>query len=243
MIMGNQQGIHIRDVTAMVLVGGLGTRLRSVICDRPKVLAPVHGRPFLAYLLDQIASSGITKVVLCTGYRAEQIVETFGRKYGKLDLSYSPEPRPLGTAGALRLALPLVQSQTVLAMNGDSFCDVDLRAFDSWAASRHTDASIVAVGMENASRYGALDLEDDRVVGFQEKAPRPGFGWINAGIYSFRRDFLCSLPLCGPFSLEKDVFERQLCGELSAFRHCGHFLDIGTPESLASAESFLAQEF
>src|SRR5437899_2628493 len=109
-------------LSAAILVGGLGTRLRGIVADRPKVLAEVRGRPFLAYLLDQLVASGFQDVVLCTGYRSEQVKEVFGDGYGPLRIVYSEETVPLGTAGALRLALPLLQSETILVMNGDSFC-------------------------------------------------------------------------------------------------------------------------
>src|SRR5690349_11866919 len=111
----------LRDTTALILAGGLGTRLRSVVADVPKVLAPVHGRPFLACLLDQLADAGLTHAVLCTGYRADLVAAAFGTKYRNLTLDYSEETEPLGTGGALRLAIDRARSQTVLAMNGDSF--------------------------------------------------------------------------------------------------------------------------
>ena len=109
-------------VTAAILAGGLGTRLRSVVKDRPKVLAEIRGVPFLTYLLDQLAAAGVRDVVLCTGYMGEQVRSAFGDSYGGMCLSYSQESSPLGTAGALRLALPLFKSSSVLVMNGDSFC-------------------------------------------------------------------------------------------------------------------------
>jgi len=109
----------LSDVTAVVLAGGLGTRLRSVVADRPKALAPVHGRPFLAYLLDQLAASNCRSVVLCTGYLGEQIRDAFGETYKSLRLRYSQERQPLGTAGALKLALPQIASDLVLVLKAD----------------------------------------------------------------------------------------------------------------------------
>ncbi len=112
----------IGNVTAAVLAGGLGTRLRGVLADCPKVLAPVKGKPFLAYLLEHLAGQGLRDVVLCVGYGSEQVEAVFGRSYAGLRLAYSCEPAPLGTAGAVRLALPMLESDPVLVMNGDSFC-------------------------------------------------------------------------------------------------------------------------
>jgi NDP-sugar pyrophosphorylase family protein len=130
-------------VTAAILAGGLGTRLRSVVADRPKVLAEVRGRPFLSFLLDQLAAAGVRYVVLCTGYRGEQVQAAFGNSYGGLRLAYSQEPSPLGTAGALRWALPLCESDVVLALNGDSFCDADLPAFWDWRCARGAEATLL----------------------------------------------------------------------------------------------------
>ncbi|MGB9105690.1 MAG: HAD-IIIA family hydrolase, partial [Terriglobales bacterium] len=122
-------------MTAAVLAGGLGKRLQSVISDRPKVLAPVAGRPFLAYLLEQLVQAGAGKAVICTGHLAEQVRATFGGSFGPMPLIYSQEQQPLGTAGALRQALPLLDSDPVLVLNGDSYCDVDIAAFRVSAAS------------------------------------------------------------------------------------------------------------
>ena len=117
------------DVTAAILAGGLGTRLRPAVADRPKVLAPVGGRPYLTYLLDQLAGAGVREVVLLTGYAADEVRDALGDRYGRMRLRYSVEPAPLGTAGALRLALPLLAAPAVLLLNGDSYCDADLGAF------------------------------------------------------------------------------------------------------------------
>ena len=132
MFMEARRTTHVTDfsdVTAVILAGGLGTRLRSVIADRPKVLAEVRGRPFLAYLLDQLIVAGSRSVVLCTGYCGEQILRTFGERYGPLRLSYSQERTPLGTAGALRAGLGQFGSDSVLALNGDSYCSLDLKKY------------------------------------------------------------------------------------------------------------------
>jgi D-glycero-alpha-D-manno-heptose 1-phosphate guanylyltransferase len=137
------------EITGAILAGGLGTRLRSVVSDRPKVLALVRGKPFLAYLLDQLGEAGIRRVVLLTGYKGEQIEETFGSRYGDIQLEYSAETEPLGTAGALRLALPKLfaaptsngdqAAGTVLMLNGDSFCAADLNEFRAFHGQYHTN--------------------------------------------------------------------------------------------------------
>ena len=123
-------------LAAVVLCGGLGTRLRSVVADRPKVQAEVLGRPFISYLFDQIAVAGVRRVILASGYRGEQLKHEFGERYhftkggpAVLELLYSQETEPLGTGGALRQAAQFAPKSTLLVLNGDSFCEADLGAF------------------------------------------------------------------------------------------------------------------
>jgi len=193
----------LASVTAAILAGGLGTRLRSVVADRPKVLAEIRGRPFLAYLLDQLAAAGLRTVVLCTGYMGEQVRAMFGDFYGDLRLAYSQESSPLGTAGALRLALPLFKAETVLVMNGDSFCQVNLRAFWAWHCARGADATLLLTRVPDTKRYGRVHVDaDGLVLRFDEKDNKPvlersegsGPGWINAGIYLLNRRLLLTIP-------------------------------------------------
>ncbi|MEK9148068.1 MAG: sugar phosphate nucleotidyltransferase, partial [Patescibacteria group bacterium] len=113
-------------ITAAILAGGLGTRLRSVLADKPKVLAEIYGRPFLSYLLDQLNDAGVRRVVLLIGYRGDEIRNVFGDYYKNLKIRYSEESSPLGTGGAVRLALPILDSDPAFIMNGDSFCDADI---------------------------------------------------------------------------------------------------------------------
>src|ERR1700722_3432997 len=133
----------LSNITAAILAGGLGTRLRPVVADRPKVLALVRARPYLAYLLDQLVSAGVTQTVLLTGYGAEQVRATFGDLYGGMRLAYSAEPQPLGTAGALGYALPRMESDSVLVLNGDSYCDVALAEFTAFHQNHDGEASLV----------------------------------------------------------------------------------------------------
>jgi len=131
------------ELTAAVLAGGFGTRLRSVVGDRPKPLAQVQGRPFLGFLLDQLVGAGVRSVVLCTGYRGEQIRHAFGDKYRSLRLCYSQEPKALGTAGALRFALPQITSDPVLVLNGDSFSAIDFEHYVRWHSEHRAAGSMV----------------------------------------------------------------------------------------------------
>ena len=231
------------NVTAAILAGGLGTRLRSVLGDRPKVLAEVGGRPILQYLLDQIAYLEIRRVVLCTGFLGEQIESRFGDSYGSLHLVYSRELSPLGTAGALRLALPLFQSDSVLVLNGDSYCKADLRSFWTWHCLRRAEATLLLVETSDTGRYGRVEIDEEgRILKFAEKINEGGRGLINAGIYLLENRFLQSIPDRYPVSLERDIFPSWIGGKLYGYKSKGQFLDIGTPESYVLAEEFFTED-
>jgi D-glycero-alpha-D-manno-heptose 1-phosphate guanylyltransferase len=225
-----------------ILAGGLGTRLRSVVEDRPKVLAPVAGRPFLAYLLDQLSWAGVRKTVLLGGFGADQLHEEFSTQYAGMKLEYSVESEPLGTAGAIRLALPFFEDETILILNGDSYCDVNLQKFWQIHQGECRRASMVLTQVENASRFGEVQLgPDDCIARFKEKNPRSGPGWINAGIYLLERNLIEEMNTCQSLSLERDILPNWVAkGSLFGFRAGTRFIDIGVPESYSAAERFFS---
>ena len=227
------------NVTAAILAGGLGTRLRSVVADRPKVLVPVGGRPYLAYLLDQLAAAAVREVVLLTGHEASQVRDALGDTHAGLSLVYSAEPAPLGTGGAIRHALPHLSAPMVLLLNGDSYCDVDLEAFARFHRSESAGGSLVLIRVPDASRYGQVRLgRTGRVVRFEEKGATRGPGWVSAGVYLLDRALVAEVQP-GPLSLERDLLPRWVAeGRVRGFRCGGRFLDIGTPQSYALAEQF-----
>ena len=233
----------LRQATALILAGGLGTRLRPVVSDQPKVLAPVAGRPFLTYLLDQLAEAGCTRVVLCTGHLGEQIRQRLGGEYRGLHLHYSRESSPLGTGGALRLAQPLITSGTVLVMNGDSYCDADLAELWARHQERHASASILVRWVADARHFGRVRLDDAGVIrSFDEKRGPDGGGWINAGVYLLGLDLIRTIPTGVALSLEREVLPVWV--EAGLVHGCpgeGAFLDIGTPESYRDAQSFFGK--
>jgi D-glycero-alpha-D-manno-heptose 1-phosphate guanylyltransferase len=239
---------NLENSTAAILAGGLGTRLRSVVNDRPKVMAEVGGRPFLTYLLDQLVEAGVRRVVLCTGYRAEYVRDVFGDDYAGdkcanaqagLRLVYSEETAELGTGGALRLAHPLLQSNTVLVLNGDSCCRADLGAFALSHRARGAEASVLLSLVEDARRFGRTQSDGlGRVLSFSEKTAEPGPGWINAGIYLLDTRLLAAIPADRPVSLEREMFPLWTRRRFFGYQTRAPFLDIGTPESYARAESF-----
>ncbi|HMF18090.1 MAG TPA: nucleotidyltransferase family protein [Gemmataceae bacterium] len=230
----------VTTMTAAILAGGLGTRLRSVVVDRPKVLATVQGKPFLLHLLDRLAEAGIGKTVLLTGYRADQVLQAVGHNHRGMTLIHSVEPRPLGTGGALRNALKELSSASVLLLNGDSWCDVDLTDFCDFHHELDADVSMVLTRVNDAARFGAVTIGPGCEVERFEQKEADGSAWINAGIYLIARRLIEDVP-GGPASLERDLLPRWLGQGNTVFGYChsGPFVDIGTPESYADADWML----
>jgi NDP-sugar pyrophosphorylase family protein len=236
----------------VVLAGGLGTRLRPAVADRPKALAPVGaaGRPFLDLLLAWFHAQGVRRAVLALGHMAGQVearLPDLRRRLPGMALAASVEPGPLGTGGALRLCLPYLSSDPVVVANGDSFVEADLAGFLAAFEDSGAPAGLVAVGVPDAARFGRLDLSPDgrRVLRFAEKDPSlAGPARINGGLYLFRRALLDERlpPAAGvAASLERDLLEPLApAGPLMAFPTDGRFVDIGTPASLAAAAEVLA---
>ena len=226
---------------ALILAGGLGTRLRSVVSDRPKAMAEVNGKPFLVYQLEQLRQHHIVEVVLCVGFMHEVIEDYFGDgSQWNMKIRYSVERALLGTAGALKLAESVI-GDTFLLLNGDTFFETDLSALIAFHCERrqHTDSTLGTVALtqvDDASRFGAIELEaDDRIVSFAEKTvSQRRENWINAGIYVLDPEVLSMIPPAQKVSLEKEVFPAILrtASPLYGFRAQGFFVDIGTPEGL-----------
>ena len=233
--------LDFADIPITILAGGLGTRLRSVLPTRPKVLALVQGRPFLIYLLDQLAAVGAKEIVFCVGYMADTVEETLGDQYQAIRLTYSREKEPLGTGGALRQALSFFSSDPVLVMNGDSFMDADLAGYLHWFLQKGLEASLALAQVFDTSRFGQVTVdEDERIMRFEEKGSHQGPGWINAGIYLLRKEILQLIPEGMNYSLEGGLFPNLLPERLYGYRSEGKFIDIGTPESYSQAENFFA---
>jgi NDP-sugar pyrophosphorylase family protein len=227
--------------TAVILAGGVGSRLRSVVSDRPKVLASIHNRPFLAYLLDLLDAAGIGEVVLCTGYMADLVEETVGPAHGRMRVAYSRELTPLGTAGALRAAMPQIKTDSILVMNGDSFCEVDLHAMAAAHQVRRAEATMLLTEVADTERYGRVRIDDGgRLLSFEEKGAHGGPGWINAGVYLLERRLVETIPENRAVSLEKEIFPAWIGRGLYGHTTSGRFLDIGTPRSFNDAKVFFS---
>jgi NDP-sugar pyrophosphorylase family protein len=228
---------------AFVLCGGLGTRLRTVLSDRPKSMALIGGVPFLEILLRQLHRQGIRKVVLGTGYLAEQIHEYFedGTRLG-MKVSYSREEGPLGTGGALKLAEGLL-SDPIIVLNGDSYVDWTLKAAQDLFATRTASLVMVLQSVPDVSRYGSVTIDDTgRITEFVEKGTRTGPGLINAGVYLLEKKIVSRLPLGKAISLERDIFPQLLDGRTFGIVAEGLFIDIGVPSDLERAQAVLGRE-
>jgi len=226
------------DITAVLLVGGMGMRLRSVVPSTPKPLASVGGQSFLELLVRQLRHQGIRRLIMCSGYLAGQIENKFGDGSAwDLTIEYSREEKPLGTAGALKLARPhLGEVADFLVMNGDSFLETDFGRLLWFHRERRGLASMAVVSVQNAGRYGTVHVEaSSRVIGFMEKTGADAPGLINAGLYVFGAAIFEHIPE-GPVSLERDVFPRVLDRGVYALEQSGMFIDIGTPQDYASAQ-------
>jgi histidinol-phosphate phosphatase family protein len=220
----------------------MGTRLRSVVADRPKVLAPVAGRPFLSYLLDQIATTGIRRVVLSTGYMAEQFETAIGGSYRGLEIIYAQEMSPLGTGGAIKFAGGFANADQLLVVNGDSYCDANLSAYADWHLAGGHDVSLLLAKVNDTSRYGTVEFETDgRITAFLEKQPEHKPGYINAGVYLLRRTMLDEIP-DGASSIERDVFPVWLkTSSIMAWVTDAAFIDIGIPSDYERSHEFMVR--
>jgi NDP-sugar pyrophosphorylase family protein len=231
---------------ALILVGGLGTRLRPVYAEGPKALAPIQGKPFLAYLLKMLADHGVSRVVLCLGHRARQIEQWMAEKHLadeslSLDIRCSCEDKPLGTAGALGLAYSrYARGERVLAMNGDSILRLSLAAMWELHSRHAAEATIGLAHVPDTSRYGNVQVNDQGwVTSFSEKSAERKPGFINGGVYLFEPSVMDRVVKDRSTSLEREALPSQLTRGLLAFKSDGYFIDIGVPQDLARAQSEL----
>ncbi len=245
-----QSHLTLDPCPALVLAGGLGTRLREVFNEGPKCMAPVAGRPFLEYLIEVLHSAGIKDVILCVGYKSNQVRRWVGdgSRWG-MRVRYSVEKELRGTAGAVRLAVRLVKAPTCMVLNGDSFLEVNLGEMMAFHRSRKALATLALARVPNGGRYGGVRLRrDGRISAFTEKgetkpapaSPRTASQLINGGVYMLQRRFVESIPTGKPVSLEKEIFPRLVNRKLYGFVTRGFFIDIGVPADYARAQTELA---
>lgn len=221
---------------AIVLAGGRGTRLAGVVKEAPKPMAPVSGRPFLEYILGDLARQGVSHCVLAVGYKKESIIGHFGTGFHGMTLEYSNEDIPLKTGGAIKQAMALCASQDVIVVNGDTLFEVDLRQMMRFHQLKRAALTIALKRMMNFDRYGTVTVDsEDRILRIEEKRYCAS-GMINGGIYILNRQFLQETgPAC--FSFEKEILEPS-AGKAAfyGFASEGYFIDIGIPADYRKAE-------
>jgi D-glycero-alpha-D-manno-heptose 1-phosphate guanylyltransferase len=230
-------------IDAIILAGGLGTRLRSVVSDVPKVLAPVNGRPFLDIILGALSKSGIIRrVVIAAGYMAEKVIEQYqGYNRFGIEIILSIERQLLGTGGAIKLALENTNSKYVMVLNGDSF--IDISYIDLYKAHLQSSAQLTMVlkHVVNSNRYGSVALDGDKIISFQEKSDKATAGLINAGIYLFNRKLFDQVERDKVISMEKDLIPKMIKDDVCGIICNGRFIDIGLPETYSQVSNYLSE--
>lgn len=228
---------------AVILAGGFGTRLRSVVSDVPKPMAPVAGKPFLNYLFEYLSKFKITSVVLCTGYKHEIIEHYFSNNFKDISIKYSVEDQPLGTGGAIKKAFNLIDSESAIILNGDTLFNVDLSEFIVSHKENNAEISMALKYLTNYDRYGSVVLENNQVVGFEEKQFKIK-GYINGGVYIVNKAVFEKFDLPKTFSFEKEILETKL-SELNVhgYQSSAYFIDIGIPDDFKKAQKEVKELF
>jgi D-glycero-alpha-D-manno-heptose 1-phosphate guanylyltransferase len=224
----------------VILAGGLGTRLQSVVSDVPKPMAPIGDKPFLDYLLDQLPLANISQLVMAVGHKYEVIEKHYGDNFNDVKVVYSVENEPLGTGGAIKQALAECTEEHVLIVNGDTFFDIDFEQMLQHHFYAKSALTIALKMIVQPDRYGTVLLENDRIVKFSEKTPGLSQGLINGGIYLMNLGLASLLPNKEKFSFETDFLQIKTQDiALGGYLDEGEFIDIGIPEDYARAQEYL----
>jgi D-glycero-alpha-D-manno-heptose 1-phosphate guanylyltransferase len=222
---------------AIILAGGLGTRLKDIAEDSPKSMVDINGRPFLEYQLDYLDRWGLRRVILSVGYQKEKIISHFGNQYKSLEIAYATEDEPLGTGGAILNALRHVQGISTFIFNGDTYFDVNLQRLDDFRKIKEADM-VLAMRFEiEPARFGLLEFDNNnRITQFFEKSDGFEEGYINGGVYVMRKDYLLRFGLPEKFSFERDFLQKYYkTEEFYGMRCFSYFRDIGVPEDYQKA--------
>ncbi len=227
---------------AVVLAGGFGTRLSSVISDVPKPMAPVRGRPFLEFLLGHVARQGVRRVILSVGYKREVIQDHFGSAWGGLDIDYCVEDQPLGTGGGIKKAFEDHGLARAFVFNGDSYCPVALEPLLARHRERESLLTLTLTQVADAGRFGSVEIDaENRIRAFREKDSNGGPGLINAGIYVVESGVFAGFAERPRFSFETDVMQGLYTDSpMRGFVTGAMFIDIGIPSELERAQELLS---
>ena len=226
---------------AIVLAGGKGTRLRSVVADVPKPMAEVGDKPFLDHLLQKIISHGIERIVLSVGYKKEVIEDYFGNSFQGAEIVYAVEEEALGTGGAIKLALESCIDEQVFVFNGDTYLDLNLEAFATQHLESGKSISLALKEMNSPDRYGTVEVKYSRITDFREKQTGVESGLINAGVYALKSSLMQNEVLPTVFSFESEILEKKKDNwVIGAFTTNGFFVDIGVPEDYRRAHAYFS---
>ena len=234
----NDKSMTNAEIDVLVLCGGAGSRLSSLISDRPKGLALIGDQPFLDHLVDDLIKQGFRRIIFCVGYMKEQIISRYHRRDDAVYL-FSQENLPLGTGGAVQNALPMVRSDPFLVLNGDSFCQVDFENFYLFHQAKVSNASFVLTSVNKRHDGGVFGLDTEQLILFFQEKPMKADQedcFINAGIYLLQRNIIELNEMNTPFSLEYDVFPKIVSKKRCyGFVVKSKLIDIGTPERYRKA--------
>lgn len=228
-------------MNALILVGGLGSRLKSEVPHIPKPMAPIGNKPFLELLMKRLNDHGFKKIILCTGYKSEFIRDHFSNNYRNMEITYSNEHKSLGTGGAIKLALDVIdRHQDLFIFNGDTFFEIDYSKFQIFHKENNFSLTIALKNMREFERYGSVNIDRNfKIDNFNEKEYKKE-GLINTGIYLTTYETLEKLPKKEVFSFEDDFLNQNVKKlRFGGFVTNGFFIDIGIPEDYIKAKSIL----
>lgn len=228
----------MKTTEAIILAGGFGTRLKHVVSDMPKPMAEINGKPFMFFLLRKLAKINIQHIILSTGFLHEKIEAYFGHSFENMHITYSQELEPLGTGGAMRLALNNTDTDNVLVLNGDTLFDIDFEYFDFFYRKKETVLAIALRAEKDVSRYGSIKIDENKkIIDFVEKSATTGEGFINGGIYLLKKELFNHDDFPFFFSFEKEILEKQyFYKEFFGMPFDSYFIDIGIPEHYVRAQ-------
>ena len=222
---------------AIILAGGLGTRLRSVVADLPKCMAPVNGKPFLAYVIQYLQQQGIERFIFSLGYMSEPIIDFLNKEFPSLIFTTSLEDEPLGTGGAIKQALTFAEGENILVTNGDTLFKIDVNEVAAIHNETNADCTLSLKPMNNFDRYGVVVIDESRrIISFKEKQFYAS-GLINGGVYMLNKKSFLSEDLPQKCSFEKDYLEQYFpTRKMYGIEQQQYFIDIGIPEDYAKAQ-------
>ena len=235
--------LAVDSIDVVILCGGLGKRLRSVMVDCPKAMVKIDGHPFLDILIGYLAQCGFQRFILCSGYKREFIKKYYQRKKNRLQIKFSEEEEPLGTGGAIKKAQPLIHSNPFLVVNGDSFCQFDALKFLEFHKEKGAVISMAVTESKKSDDYGNVILDgSNQIISFSENLNAEDSQFINAGVYLFQHEVFSLMPWINTFSLEQDFFPKIVGSAFYGYIIKGPLIDIGTSERYQKAKEYLKND-